>query len=136
VSTVQEMLRTHPRPARVEVGALAGCIQACFDCAQSCTACADACLGEQDLQMLVRCIRLNLDCADVCGTTGRLLSRQTEADWEVLRLQLNACAAACQVCGVECEKHAEHHEHCKVCAEACRRCEQACNSLLGVLAKT
>jgi hypothetical protein len=33
----------------------------------------------------------------------------------------------------ECESHAEHHEHCRVCAESCRRCEQACNDLLSSL---
>jgi hypothetical protein len=76
----QEMIRTHPGEPVVDIGVLARCIEACYDCAQSCTACADACLGEQDVQMLVCCIRLNLDCADVCATTGRLLARQVEFD--------------------------------------------------------
>jgi hypothetical protein len=132
---VQQMLQTHPRTSQVDPAALAECIRACFDCAQTCTACADACLGEQDLQMLARCIRLNLDCADVCATTGRLLSRQTEPDWMLLRTQLMACMAACGSCGAECKKHAGYHEHCRVCAESCRRCEQACIQLLSVLPK-
>jgi hypothetical protein len=133
VSHTTAMLRAHPRKAQVDPAVLAECIEACFDCAQTCTACADACLGEQQLQMLVRCIRLNLDCADVCDTAGRLLSRQTEADWGLLRAQLQACATACRVCGDECQKHAGHHEHCRVCAESCRRCEEACNRLLSAL---
>jgi hypothetical protein len=44
--------------------------------------CADACLGEEKVEMLRRCIRLNLDCADVCNATGRMLSRQQEPDLE------------------------------------------------------
>ena len=130
---VQSMLDTHPRGTQMDRSALVECIQACFDCAQTCTACADACLGEKEhLQHLVRCIRLNLDCADVCDTTGRVLSRQTEPNPDVLRAQLQACALACRACGEECERHARDMgmEHCRVCAESCRRCEEACNRLL------
>jgi hypothetical protein len=128
---VQQMLETHPRPPGLDRAALQECIEACFDCAQACTACADACLGEEQVQQLVRCIRLNLDCADICDTTGRVLSRQTEPEPALLRAQLQACAEACRACGVECERHAGHHEHCRVCAESCRRCEAACNRLLA-----
>lgn len=84
--------------------------------------------------MLVRCIRLNLDCAVICDVTGHVLSRQTEPDWGIVRAQLLACVAACQACGAECERHAMHGmEHCRICAEACRRCAEACQRLLSVL---
>ncbi|HEX2190574.1 MAG TPA: four-helix bundle copper-binding protein [Longimicrobiaceae bacterium] len=125
-----KMLETHPRPSSLDRAALADCVHACFDCEQTCTSCADACLGEPMLAELVRCIRLNLDCADVCGATGRLVARQTETEAAVLRAQLQACAEACRACGEECEKHAEMHDHCRVCAEACRECERACRRLL------
>lgn len=131
---VAQMLQTHPRKSQIDEALLRECIEACCDCAQTCTSCADACLAEQQhLQMLVRCIRLNLDCADVCDTTGRLLSRQTEPDWSTTRAQLEACAAACRSCGDECQRHAGMHQHCQVCAESCRRCEQACNRLLQAI---
>ena len=133
MTSTQRMMDTHPRPAQFDRAVLVACIQACFECAQTCTACADACLGEHFKPLLVRCIRLNLDCADVCATTGRLLSRQTEPDWTLVRAQLQACAAACTTCGDECERHARHHEHCRVCAESCRRCVEACNRLLQAL---
>jgi hypothetical protein len=134
VTHVAQMLQTHPGKTQIDEALLRECIEACFDCAQTCTACADACLGEQQhLQMLVRCIRLNLDCADVCEATGRLLSRQTEPDWSLIRAQLEACASACRSCGDECQRHAGMHQHCQVCAESCRRCEQACNRLLQAL---
>jgi hypothetical protein len=57
----------------------------------------------------------------------------TEPDWRLIRSQLEACVAACRVCGTECETHAQHMEHCRVCAAACRNCEEACNRLLSAL---
>ncbi len=129
------MLRTHPQPQTTfDPAALAACLDACLECSAVCTACADACLGEREhLTHLVRCVRLNLDCADICAATGRVLSRLTEADQGVLRAQLQACVAACRACGDECTNHAQHMNmaHCAVCAESCRRCEEACTRLLG-----
>ena len=134
MSYAGEMLRTSPNNPPVDEGhrsLLAEAIEALFDCAQACTACADACLAESGLEDLVRCIRLNLHCADICTTTGRLLSRQ-EAP-ELARAMLETCALACKLCGDECVGHASHMEHCRICAEACRRCEDACRRLLGSL---
>src|SRR5919202_5203932 len=75
------MLASSPAPIPgVDVTLLADTALAAFDCAQTCTACANACLGEPQVQDLVRCIRLNLHCADVCDTTGRLISRQENPD--------------------------------------------------------
>lgn len=131
---IEEMLQTHPRGAQIDRAPFVDCIRACFECAETCTACADACLGEQQLDRLVRCIRLNLDCADVCWTTGSVLSRLTEPDWDLLRAQLEACVEACRVCGAECQTHAGRHEHCRVCAESCRRCAEACQRLVSGVA--
>ena len=84
--------------------------------------------------MLTRCIKLNLDCADVCDAIGKILSRQTAFDPEMAYAALQACVRACRLCGDECEQHAEHGmEHCQVCAEACRRYESACNNLLSTI---
>ena len=80
---------------------------------------------------LRRCIELNLDCADVCTTTSRVVARVTERSPEVVRPLLEACIAACRACADECEGHADHMEHCRICAEACRRCEQACQELVA-----
>ena len=133
MSYAQQMVEAHPGQTPVDAQKLAECIEACFDCAQSCTACADACLNEDDPKSMARCIRLDLDCADVCDATGRVLSRQTAFDAALVRTVVEACAKACKLCGDECEGHAEHHEHCKVCAGACRRCENSCNELLQAL---
>ena len=129
----KRMIETNPSPAPVDAPTLAECIEACFDCAQACTACADACIAEGNIQILARCIRLDLDCAEVCGTTGRILSRQSGTDLQMLQVALGACAKACRLCGEECERHADHMEHCRVCAEVCRRCESACNNALSAV---
>lgn len=134
MTQAMEMLRTYPADlGEVDRDALARCIEACFECSQACTACADACLSEDQVAELVKCVRTDLDCADICDTTGRVLSRHTGYDANVTRAMLEACATACKTCADECEQHASHHEHCRVCAEACRRCERACRELIASL---
>jgi hypothetical protein len=132
--TITKMLNTHPAQIDIDQQLLAECLAACFECAQTCTACADACLSEDMVADLTKCIRTNLDCADVCETTGRVLSRHTGYDANITRAVLQACAQACKSCGEECAQHADMHEHCRICAEACRRCEQACNRVLAASA--
>lgn len=131
--SIQEMLKTHPKPMTIDTQVLAECVDACFECAATCTACADACLAEEMVAELRACIRTDLDCADVCNATGRIMARQTEPDTTLLRAQLEACAAACGVCGSSCEEHKDMHEHCRVCAEACRRCEASCRKVISAL---
>ncbi len=83
--------------------------------------------------MLRKCVRTNQDCADICETTARVLSRHTGYDANITRSVVQACMAACRSCADECDRHASEHEHCRVCADACRRCEQACGELLSGL---
>jgi hypothetical protein len=127
---VEAMLASHPRPLDINRTMLREALVALQDCELTCTSCADACLGEKEVQSLVRCIRTNLDCADICAVTARTLARQTEPSLALVRRQLEACEAACRACEAECEQHAHHHEHCRVCAEACRRCAEACHAVL------
>jgi hypothetical protein len=131
--TVRQMLETHPQPTIGDLDALVRCIEACGACAASCTGCADADLGEADVGDLVHCVRLCLDCADVCEATGRIVTRQTSPDVGVIRAVLETCVVACRASRAECQRHAEHHEHCRICAEVCSRCEQACEELLASL---
>ena len=129
-----EMLDAYPADlGGVDRRALAECIDACFECAQACTACADACLSEETVGDLRKCIRTDLDCADICVATGNILSRHTGYDAELTRAVLTACSTACGSCGDECERHAGMHPHCRVCAGACRRCQLACDVLLASL---
>jgi hypothetical protein len=130
---VKRMLEAHPVHAAFSMDELADCISHCFGCAQICSTCADACLHEDMVKELARCIRLNLDCADVCVATGKVLSRMGGASDELLRDQLKACMAACDICGKECNLH-KHHEHCVICAESCFHCKSACGKMLSGIA--
>jgi hypothetical protein len=123
----QEMIRKHPHVQGNMNDTLVRCINECYDCAQTCISCADACLGEEMVDQLKQCIRLNLDCADVCTATGAVATRRTGSNEQLIQEMLGACALACRLCGDECERHADEHDHCRICAEACRNCEQACH---------
>jgi hypothetical protein len=103
--------------------------QSASDCAAHCEACADACLEEGDPK-LTRCIHVDLDCADICAATAKVVGRAGAFGAPWLEL-VEVCAEACKSCAEECEEHAETHDHCRACAEACRRCEQACRELLA-----
>jgi hypothetical protein len=133
MSYAKQLLDTYPRDFNLDADLLAGAIDALSDCAQACIADADDDLSEQNIAEMVKCIRLCLDCADVCAATVGVTSRQTEYDANVTRPLLEACVAACRSCGDECERHAGRYEHCRVCAEACRRCEQACRQLVAAM---
>lgn len=127
----QQMISTHPDVRGSVSDALIRCIEECYDCAQACIACADACLAEQSVDKLRQCIRLNLDCADVCAAAGNLASRRTGTNPELLRQMLQTCQLACRLCGDECARHAEMHDHCRVCAQECQACEDACQQAMS-----
>jgi hypothetical protein len=128
---VQEMISTHPHVKGSTNDTLIRCIEECYACAQTCTSCADACLGEESIADLRQCIRLNLDCADICAASGAVASRRTGSNEQTIRQLLEVCAQACRLCGEECHRHAGQHEHCRICAESCRTCEQACRDAVA-----
>jgi uncharacterized membrane protein len=133
MSYARQMLDACRRTFNVDAGLLAATIDTLNDCAQACVADTGCDLSEQNVKEMVTCIRLCLDCADVCTATAGVISRQAEYDADVIEPLLEACAAVCKRCGDECERHAQMHQHCRVCAEACRRCEHACKELLNAV---
>jgi hypothetical protein len=129
--TFREIVELHPLAGSEFRDALLRCVEECLDCGASCTACADASLSESDLAELTGVIRVCLDCADVCEATARIATRQTRPDIRLVRATIEACAAACVACAEECDRHAAHHEHCRICADVCRRCKAACDEVLA-----
>lgn len=99
-------------------------VQALIECARTCDMCADACLNEQDVKMLARCIKLDLDCAEVCYEAVRLVQRNSE----ITQQFMSVCEKVCTMCYEECNKHRSMHEHCAICADACRKCADACKN--------
>jgi hypothetical protein len=104
------MLQTYPAEIDLDRGKLAATIDTLISCSEACTACADACLSEGMVEELIKCIRTDMDCADICQTTSRVLARHTGYDANVSRAMLQACIVACKACGDECAKHAEMHD--------------------------
>ncbi|QDA61682.1 four-helix bundle copper-binding protein [Hymenobacter jejuensis] len=93
-------------------------------CVAACENCATSCLQEPHVQMMVQCILLDRDCADICALTARLVARHSPHAKHVMR----ECVEVCRLCYDECSKH--QHEHCQKCAEACKACADACKSYL------
>ena len=100
-----------------------GLLDALAKCAAECSHCATACLDEQDVKMLARCIKLDIDCAEICHLAASYVSRGSEHAQHIL----NECAEICEACAEECDKHS-HMEHCRRCAEECRACAELCHS--------
>lgn len=102
------------------------CIDACVACAVACSHCAAACLIEEKVNLLNRCIQLDLECAAICRSATEVMSLGSAYSVHLCRI----CADICTVCAEECEKHASMGmEHCRECAEACRRCARACEEM-------
>jgi hypothetical protein len=135
-SVLTQMFQTHPRQSQIDPAQLAEMIETLNECSATCTACADACLSESHVEQLVQCIRLDLNCADICCTTANILTRQMQNNQQVLRSLLDTCVVLCRLCAQECESHAQMHEHCRICAETCRRCERLCGELMESLQKS
>jgi hypothetical protein len=129
----QHVLSLHPDAKDLDLHVLIACIDECADCAQACTSCADACLSEGVVEHLRQCIRLNLDCADVCRMAAEICARRTGSNPDIMKGALQLCAAACEACHEECARHADAHEHCRLCAESCRTCADACRDALDFL---
>ncbi|HWE06371.1 MAG TPA: four-helix bundle copper-binding protein [Rhizomicrobium sp.] len=128
---VMEMVGKHPGFKGAANVALIHCVEECYNCAQTCASCADASLAEDDVKMLARCVRLNLDCTDMCVATGAIATRHLVSESPMLREILAACELTCRRCEEECLKHASHHAHCRVCAEVCANCRKACEAAIA-----
>src|SRR5260370_7805643 len=112
MSYASQLLDSYPRTFNIDAAVLAATIDALSDCAQACTADADDDLSEPNVAELVKCIRMCLDCADICSTTAGVTSRQTDFDASVTMPLLEACIASCKSCPDECRRHPTLPAHC------------------------
>ena len=74
-------------------------MEALNNCTAECNQCATACLDEQDVKMLAKCIKLDIDCAGICTLTATLIARGSEHGRHLLK----ECAEVCNACAEECE---------------------------------
>jgi hypothetical protein len=106
------------------------CVAACYDCADACDHCVVAVLEGSSPGKMVRCIRLNMDCAQLCRLAAACMVRKSEmvdAIWEV-------CAQICETCAEECARHAI--EYSRLSMEACRHCAEECRLMIADSSET
>lgn len=101
----------------------AACIEACNACVSACNHCAASCLKEPGVEMMSRCIALDMDCAQICAVAAAAMARGSAYHQAICKV----CADICQSCGDECVKH--EMEHCQACAKACHRCAEECRKM-------
>ncbi len=70
--------------------------------------------------MMTSCIRLDVECAEICGMAMSALAYEGEFTENILKI----CIEACAKCAEECGRH--KYIHCLECAKACRDCADAC----------
>lgn len=99
------------------------CIEACHVCAAYCERCATSCLKEDDVEQMAECIRLDMQCAQICRLVASFMALDSEYAKPLCRL----CADICNACGDECAKH--EADHCQECARACHRCAKECAAM-------
>jgi hypothetical protein len=129
---VRRVVDDHSSNMSVEAELLSRSIDVLNECVDACASDIEDDLGEPGLAEMVYCIRLCLNCSDVCSAAVDVLRRQSVNDANVSVPLLEACAAICRTCGDECERHAEM-PHCRICGEVCRRCERVCRELLDAM---
>lgn len=99
------------------------CIEACERCANACDHCATSCLAEENVAQMANCVRLDMDCAQVCRLAVAAMSRGSDFAAQICDL----CADICEACANECSHH--DNEHCRACAAACKECAEICRQM-------
>lgn len=96
-----------------------------YDCQAMCKYCFNACLEEKDVHMMTRCIKLDVECAEICGMTASSVAYNGDFTREMLEICINAC----EMCASECRGHDKMH--CIECAKACEECAKACRRYIS-----
>jgi len=104
------------------------CIEACIECMNACNYSYVSSLKEYDLELLRDVIRMDRECADICGFAVQAMTRQSPFVAEICRL----CAEICEKCAEVCSSNL--HSHCQNCIETCRKCAEACRQISNAVA--
>lgn len=112
---------------------LAAVVDVLQECEEAVTGCSTAMLRHADPGPFAGAVLRDIDCADVVGTTRRVLTRRSGPNSTLLSAQLEACLLACEQSNELCSRYAAEHEHCRICSEATRRCAQMCQQTLTAL---
>jgi hypothetical protein len=132
-TSTREMLDSLTIQSSVDLGKLANAIEALLNTERTSTACAGAMVGVEGSSTMANAIRADLDTVDVVHATRSVLTRFVGDNVAVVRAELVAAIAASERSNLECGKHAHHHGHCRLCADATSACITACRELLDTL---
>ncbi|MBI2510667.1 MAG: four-helix bundle copper-binding protein [Opitutae bacterium] len=106
-------------PRLLDTALLDSSLSALAECHAACHRCADAWLAHSPLGPdALRCIRLIVDCGDLCASAAEILPDAENDNPAQLRSRLNACVLACERCVREVSRH--RAPHAAACIEACR----------------
>lgn len=98
------------------------------ECALACDGCASHCteMLAQGKKEHLESQKMLLDCATICAAMARVAG----GNGPLTSTLAAACAEACRLCAVHCEKMV-NDPHMKACAEKCRAMEKACGEVAG-----
>jgi hypothetical protein len=102
------------------------CLQNCEDCHRICLETATYCLEKGGRHTEPAHLRLLLDCAQICHTSGDFLTRGSDLH----TMTCGACSEICARCAESCERMGDD-EQMRRCAETCRRCSESCARMAG-----
>lgn len=102
------------------------CIDECLSCFRTCLETVTHCLEQGGRHAEAAHIRLLLDCADICQTSGAFMLRSSDLHTRTCAV----CAEICERCARDCEAFGDDPVM-RACAEACRRCAESCRKMAG-----
>lgn len=100
------------------------CIENCTKCAIFCEHMTQHCLKKGGEHADPDHIRLLQDCADICNTSARFMSRDSNLHFRTCEV----CSEVCSACADDCDR-LDDDEMMKKCAEICRDCASSCQQM-------
>lgn len=127
-----DMMKSMPadRMMGMDMATMQECIEACSSAAMAATMCADSDMGPE----MAKCSSMCTNTMDVATTTMRMMMRPMGFDPMSMRAMLAACIEMGKACSMECMKHADMDEHCRMCAKACDAMVAACEKAMSGMA--
>ena len=112
-------------PQNKPTSEMINCIQACLNCSDICLRTSRHCLGMGGEHASPEHQTLLQDCADICATAARFMSRTSNRHNQICR----ECSEICQACADDCARLSGGDETMDECAQVCRTCAQSCEHM-------
>lgn len=107
-------------PQDALIASASKCIETGLKCEKLCI----ETLSQGDKSM-VECMTAIQQMLTMVRATAELAAQKSP----MLTKMAGLCAAACEDCQKQCDKHAKHHDICAACSKACQDCIKACKAV-------